>query len=722
MQQADQGRPDSRRARWAEAAALFVAVLVATAYSLLLTRQTGSMVTMWIANGVVVGALLRVSDERWPPYLVAAYLGYIVGKLLLRDPLFSAALLGLVNGVEVLIVARGVRRFFPRIQDDTPFLRLGQVAMASTVAASLVSAALAAFVLYAISETPFWETADWWFRAHLLGMVIIATLTLVVLIQRSRMLGRAGRRLALLRDLAVLCATTVAVFMQARYPLLFVVFAPLLYVVLRHRFPGLVLGVAAVTLITHVAMSAGKGPLDLIPNASPVERAVLGQIFLGVACLVAVPVALGQADRRRLAKRMRESEVRYRLLADYASDLVMRIARDGERRYVSPSIKDLLGWQVSDFMLPRPDLIHPDDRERVAAAVEQLWVTHKASTTRYRLQHRQGRYVWIEALVSVAPSPDHAGEMELIYTGRDVTESVLAEQALADSQERLRAITDKVPALIAHVGADERYVFVNGYAREITGQEPEAMVGRTVREVRGPLLYGLLKPHIATVLQGRETTFEYEMDREGRHYNLQTTYLPATSATGESTGFYAFTTDVTRIKLAEQKLAFLAHYDTLTNLANRRYFTECAQAALERASITRSPMLLMLVDVDYFKQINDSHGHAAGDAVLREVARRLKSSVRKSDLVARLGGDEFVILCDDVDATYAAEILAAKVVKAMSAPVALDATRAQVSLSVGAALCRDPASLDDLMQRADEVLYEAKEAGRGCYRLSVHGL
>jgi len=718
----DPSRTNLRWTRGAEVSALFAAVLASTAYSLLLTRPSGSNVTMWIANGVVVGALLRVPSERWPSYLAAAFAGYFTGKILLGDPWFAGVLLGLVNGVEVMIVARGVRQRFPSVQDDTPFLRLGQVAMMSTVIAVMVSAGLAAFVFYATANTSFWETYDWWFRAHLLGMVIVATLTLVLLIQRSRMLGHPGYRLTLLRDLLLLGATTGAVFTQSRYPLLFVIFAPLLYVVMRHRFPGLVIGVALVTLITNIAMGLGRGPLELIPGAGPVERAVLGQVFLGVVCLVAVPVALGQADRRRLARRVRDSELRYRLLADYASDLVMRIARDGTRRYVSPSIKDLLGWDVAEFVQARQDLIHPDDRERVAAAVEQLWAESRISLTRYRLRHKKGYYIWIEALVRVMPSPERPGDMELIYTGRDITESIVAEQALADSEARLRSITDKVPALIAHVGADERYIFVNGYAREITGQDPAAMVGRTVRDVRGALLYGMLKPHIATALQGRETTFEYELERDGRYFYLQTTYMPALSVTGESIGFYALTTDVTRIKLAEQKLAFLAHYDPLTNLANRRYFTECAQAAFERAAITRTPMLLMLIDVDYFKEINDGHGHAAGDAVLREVARRLKSSVRKSDLVARLGGDEFVILCDDVDATYAAEGLAAKVVASMAPSVALDAARLNVTLSVGAALCRDPASLDALLQKADEALYEAKEAGRACFRLKVDGL
>lgn len=245
--------PNLRWTRWAEALALLVAVLGATAYSLLLTRHTGTNVTMWIANGVVVGALLRVPDERWPLYLVAAFVGYFAGKMLLGDPLLSSALLGLVHGVEVMIVARGVRWRFPRIEDDTPFLRLGQVAMLSTLVASLVSAGLAAFMLYAFNNTDFWTTFDWWFRAHLLGMVIVATLTLVVLVQGWRMLGQPGHRLRLLRDLLLLGATTAGVFAQSRYPLLFVVFGPLFYVVIRHRFPGLVIGVAVVTLIVNIA-------------------------------------------------------------------------------------------------------------------------------------------------------------------------------------------------------------------------------------------------------------------------------------------------------------------------------------------------------------------------------------------------------------------------------------------------------------------------------------
>jgi diguanylate cyclase (GGDEF)-like protein/PAS domain S-box-containing protein len=412
-----------------------------------------------------------------------------------------------------------------------------------------------------------------------------------------------------------------------------------------------------------------------------------------------------------------ESESRYRLLAEYASDLVMRIARDGTRRYVSPSVKDLLGWEVSEFMPYRPELIHPDDRDRVTAAVQQLWQTGRPSLTQYRLQRRSGDYIWIEALVRMAPSPDNPGEDELIYTGRDITEAVQAEQALADSEKRLRTITDNVPAVIAHVDANERYTFVNGYVREVAGTEPEGMLGRTVEEVRGPVLYSFLKPHIERALRGEANTFEYETEYGGRQHYFQTTYLPATTGTGELNGFYALTTEITRIKQAEQQLSYLAHYDVLTGIANRRYFSEGIDQAVRRAAIARSHLLVMLIDIDHFKQINDTYGHAAGDAVLSEIAARLKSSIRKTDLLARLGGDEFVVLCDDITSRDIAKALAEKITRAMDEPIAAGANILNVTLSIGVTLCSDAGSVDIVMQRADEALYLAKAKGRARYQI-----
>ena len=714
------------RERWillAKMVAVLLAIFITVAGSLLLARHTGSVMSIWIPNGILVAVLLYAPDRRWLAYLLIYIAAFMLahyataGGLLGMHPWMAIAL-ALINCVEILIVAAAIHHGFPRIAEDTRFLRLGRIAFGSTLVACAVSALMAALILRVAIGAPYWNTVDWWFRSRVLGMVIVGTLSLVTLIQQRRMFGQPGSRLRMLRDIALHAAITIAVFAQSRYPLLFIVFAPVLYLVFHYRFPGLVIGIAIVSAVTTVATALGRGPFDLILAATPGERALLAQIYLGVLCVVAVPVALALADRRRLERQVKDSESRYRLLADYASDLIMRISRDGKRRYVSPSVKDLLGWDIDEFMDSGVELIHPDDRERVAAAVAQLWETGKPSLTEYRVRCRSGSYLWLEALARVAPSPDKSGEMELVYTGRDITEAKVAQEALAESEQRLRTITDNVPAVIAHIDAEQRYTFVNGYVSAMVGVEPSAMIGRSVEEVRGPEVYAVLKRHIELALKGTTTTFEYEADYGNRRYYFQATYLPARTASGDANGIYTLTTEITRIKLAEQQLAFLAHHDTLTGIANRRSFSEGIDTAIRHASLAGAPLLLLMIDVDHFKQINDTHGHAAGDAVLHEVAHRLRTAIRTSDLLARLGGDEFVILCEGIATREDAEALARKVTATMATPVPFGDHQLQVTLSVGVALCRRIDTADTLMHIADQALYRAKERGRARYDIT----
>lgn len=707
-------------------AAVFLAIFITVAGSMLLARYTGNVMSIWVPNGILVGVLLYAPNHRWLAHLlifVAAFLlaHYATAGGLLGQHPWMALALALTNCVEILIVASTIRYGFPQIAEHTRFLHLGRIAFGATLAACSISALMAALILRLAVAAPYWDTVDWWFRSRVLGMVIVGTLSLVTLIQQRRMFGEPGNRLKMLRDVLLHAAITAAAFAQSRYPLLFIVFAPLLYLVFHYRFPGLVIGIAIVSVVTTVATALGRGPFNLILAVTPGERALLAQVYLGVLCVVAIPVAFALADRRRLARQVGENESRYRLLAEYASDLIMRISRDGTRRYVSPSVKDLLGWDIEEFRRSGVELIHPDDRAHVAAAVDKLWETGKPSLTDYRVRRRSGDYRWIEALARMAPSPDRPGEMELVYTGRDITEAKEAEQALAESQQRLRTITDNVPAVIAHIDAEQRYTFINGYVRTMVGIEPFAIIGRTVEDVRGSEVYAVLKPHIERALAGTAVTFEYELDQGERHHYFQATYLPARTAQGDTNGIYALTTEITQIKQAEQQLTFLAHHDTLTGIANRRSFGEGIDAAIRHAALTGESLLLMMIDVDHFKQINDTHGHAAGDAVLHEVAHRLQEAIRASDLLARLGGDEFVILCEDIDTRDAAEALARKITATMTPPVVFGDRRLPVTLSVGVALCWHVDSADTLLHLADRALYRAKQHGRNCYDIMLEG-
>jgi diguanylate cyclase (GGDEF)-like protein/PAS domain S-box-containing protein len=703
-------------------AAIGVLVFLSCAYSQWLTRSTGSSTSIWIANGVIVGFLLHARTSRWPLFLAMGILGHILANLIYARPLMLSLGLDLAGLVEVLIVAGIMRWQFPAISGSTPFFRIGRIALLSALAGCVVSGTLAALTLHLYRGDALWTTMDTWCRAHGLGMAIVGTLTFVVLGEGLGIAGTAGKRWKFIRTMGLVSVVTFAVFTRSQYPMLFMVYPPLLWAVFRHRFAGLVVGIALVALISSFTAGLGMGPFVLIPGVSRGEYALLLQVFIAVACLSTIPVALALAERERFETRIRESELRYRTLADHAGDLVMRIRADGRRLYVSPSIKELLGWEIEEFLEPRGDLIHPDDLERVANAVAALRRDGGSSTTTYRMRHTAGHYIWFEALARLVSSPDGDGSMEIVYTGRDITARVLAEEALADSERRLRMITDNIPAVIAHIDENERYVFVNAYVQSLSGDAPTEMIGRTVREVRGEAIYAEVRQHIATVLAGQPITFEYEGEMRGERHYFQSCYVPDWDTEGHVRGVFALTTDITHIKHVEQELSRLAHYDTLTGLANRRHFNERMSLALDQARQESTPLLLMIIDVDHFKGINDAWGHGVGDGVLKEVGQRIQACVRKHDLVARIGGDEFVVLVEDIDSPAAAEALARKVTAAMEADMHIGALRLPVTVSMGIALCRGAASADELMQIADEVLYAAKGAGRDTFRLAARAV
>ncbi|MBV1688075.1 EAL domain-containing protein [Novosphingobium sp. G106] len=181
---------------------------------------------------------------------------------------------------------------------------------------------------------------------------------------------------------------------------------------------------------------------------------------------------------------------------------------------------------------------------------------------------------------------------------------------------------------------------------------------------------------------------------------------------GETIGWRGFIADISAAKRAEAKVAFMAHYDVLTQLPNRTLFNATLTRAFHRNAGT-GVIGLLYVDLDHFKAINDGHGHAAGDRVLVEVARRLEDAVRPRDMIARLGGDEFVILMSDLDAPEAGLAVAERVLTAIGTSIEIDGQIMPIGASIGAAFAPDDADTgDELLRAADLAMYDAKSRGR----------
>jgi diguanylate cyclase (GGDEF)-like protein len=207
-------------------------------------------------------------------------------------------------------------------------------------------------------------------------------------------------------------------------------------------------------------------------------------------------------------------------------------------------------------------------------------------------------------------------------------------------------------------------------------------------------------------------------DARGTRY-VRGSYVPDYDSHGEVIGIYGATTDVTTHKQFEKELARMAQYDSLTGLPNRNQFNERITAALQRMRRSGLGVGLLFLDIDGFKGINDSRGHAGGDAVLREFARRLSGSVRETDTVARLAGDEFVVVLEGVHKRDECLFIARKIVAAMQRPFDVNGSELVVTTSIGIAMTTDTGlSADGLLQRADGALYTAKAQGRNRFEMA----
>ena len=220
------------------------------------------------------------------------------------------------------------------------------------------------------------------------------------------------------------------------------------------------------------------------------------------------------------------------------------------------------------------------------------------------------------------------------------------------------------------------------------------------------------------------STIEYRMLATGGEFRwMENRYTPVRDSVGRLLEIEGIMIDITERKLSEDRIALMARTDVLTGLANRGTFNDRLRQAFAAVQRGANPFAVLYLDLDRFKEVNDTQGHPVGDELLREVAQRLKEATRGTDLVARLGGDEFAILQSDVVDLELSGALAAKIIQAVSAPYSIDGLQLRIGTSVGISVYSTEATTpDSLLVQADQALYRAKEDGRGQYHFHSDAL
>ena len=442
----------------------------------------------------------------------------------------------------------------------------------------------------------------------------------------------------------------------------------------------------------------------------------------------AVVVARDITEVLKTQQILSEQQRRYQLLADNFSDVVITTDTLFRVNYVSPSLEHVLGYHPEVF-LRQGNAIEclglSQDAERLAGRLadsvlqpdlEGYAEFNEVLETEALTAH--GSTVPLELRISIVRDEHNLLEGMLILA-RDISER---RQYEAEMQMAAKVFENSLDGIYI-TDNDGNIVQVNQAFCDITGYAPEqvllqkpSLMGSGWHETSfeqdiKPLLDA--KGHWSGELMSRRTN--------GEAFLVWMSITAVKDSRGKSLGLITTFRDITEAKSSEESIRKLAYYDPLTDLPNRLLFHDRLLQALQRANRNRHYIAILFLDLDGFKAVNDDLGHALGDRLLTEVAKRLKDSIRSDDTVARMGGDEFTIILNTLEnrelAESAAVQIANKVIRRLNEPFVLQGKEARIGTSIGIALYPDDAlAPETLIKMADTAMYHAKQAGKNGYQ------
>lgn len=394
--------------------------------------------------------------------------------------------------------------------------------------------------------------------------------------------------------------------------------------------------------------------------------------------------------------------------------------RKGIVRFWNHACAELTGIPAGEAIgQPFDNLVkHLGKQQEFNDTIAAVWRTGEAVKSReWHVELRDGRRLWLHSSHFPIPadSKDEDGVRQVFCMEVDVT----ARKALEESLRQAGQVFDHARDAILLVDREHRVLAANRAYTELTGYPAEEVVGVELPSLRLGVqeraFYDRLRDH----LDGHQH-WEGELwgiRRDGTTIPIRAALSPITDASGVVTSYMVMLTDISERRRAVEQARHQAEHDPLTGLPNRILFMDRLEQALATVARKGRQFALMFIDLDHFKAINDTHGHEVGDAVLLEVAHRLRRCVRRVDTVSRLGGDEFVVLLADIGGVDQAAHVADTIMQSVARPVQATVGSLTLSVSIGIAIC--PSDGDDpktLLRHADVAMYHAKEAGRSAFQ------
>jgi diguanylate cyclase (GGDEF)-like protein/PAS domain S-box-containing protein len=422
-------------------------------------------------------------------------------------------------------------------------------------------------------------------------------------------------------------------------------------------------------------------------------------------------------DAQILARALHDLTARFRLVLENASDVILQYDDAGLVLWASPSLRTTFGYDDLAVVGTALRFEHPDD----AGAAEKLVETRMRDgldviDSSSRVVCADGTLRTVTSRTRVVRYPTGAIDYAVV-TIRDVTEQVEAEAALSASEAHYRMLADNATDLILHTSAatglidwvSPSVVTILGYASgELLGHRVvDLMHPDDLRPVRGVIRHSLTA--------GVRTGFVEARFRkaDGSWIWMSGSGRAVVAEDGTTLGGIDSLRDITGEHEMRAELERQARSDALTGLPNRRDLIERLDAVLAHEPRAGTTAAVLFLDLDHLKELNDTHGHRIGDAVIVEVGRRITATLRSDDVVGRIAGDEYVVLLPSLAAPEDAWHVADAIHARLARPVTVGDARVRVSVSIGLTVARPGDRSEDVLHRADVALYRAKNAGRG---------
>jgi diguanylate cyclase len=462
----------------------------------------------------------------------------------------------------------------------------------------------------------------------------------------------------------------------------------------------------------------GSGWFWGLAAGSLLRHEVTGQPFL-------VVIQVTDIDRQKQAEAaLLDAEERWNFALEGAGQGVWDHDMVKNRAFFSRTWKKMRGFgpdeEVDGSYEAWIERVHPDDRERIIDTVKrQNSGELNYNAFEYRERHRDGHWIWILSRGKPVEWMPDGSPARVIGTDTDISELKAVQAALAEERETLKVTLQSIADGVISTDADGRISFMNPVAAQMTGWPPEDALGRPVEQVfrlvdeAGRAIANPVRDCLARNERCHVDEDAFLVTRSGRQQDVRSSVSLIEAPGGGVFGAVLVFQDISRSRALQRELAHTAMHDGLTGLPNRTAFESKLGEARMQARNEAREHVLCFIDLDHFKAVNDGAGHAAGDALLKEVARVLQTGKRRADFIARIGGDEFALILADCSVGNA-EIVARGICDAVG-DIAFEWQGHvwKIGASVGiAALSATAPDLPGPLEQADMACYAAKAGGR----------